>query len=175
MGLLPVESSQCSRPVSLQRQYIIILGLLLFFITVFPVAGSEGRDEIRTQFLVQHMGLQDPVEAGKCTQAEGSGDRSEMGESIKIQQKWGFSLLSFWVLGSCCLLLSASFPFTLILNHRNDELKKCHVIWSTLYCIYRKQIICSLRIVETEYDELIWRKCRLGVTEKLVFYTSVTS
>lgn len=31
---------------------------------------------------VQHTGLQDPVEAGKCTQAEGSGDASEMGEPI---------------------------------------------------------------------------------------------
>lgn len=38
----------------------------MFFITPFPVAGSEGRDEIRTQFIAeQHRGLQDPVEAGK--------------------------------------------------------------------------------------------------------------
>lgn len=94
---------------------------------------------------------------------------------IHQQQKQGLSLLRPSVLGSCCLLLSAYFLFTLILNHWNDELKKCCVIWRTLSCIYRKQIICSLRIVETEYDELIWRKCRLGVTEKLVFYTAVTS
>lgn len=34
---------------------------------------------------VQHTGLQDPVEAGKCTQAEGSGDRAGMGESISTK------------------------------------------------------------------------------------------
>lgn len=78
-----------------------------------------------------------------------------------------------WDSAACCF--QHLFFFTLILNHQNDELKKCHVIWSSLYCIYRKQIICSLRTVETEYDELIRKKCSLGVTEKLVFYTAVTS
>lgn len=51
------------------------------------------------------------------------------------------------------------FYFTFILNHWNDELYKCHVLWSTIYCIYRKHIIYSLRLVEIiESDKLIRKK-----------------
>lgn len=68
------------------------------------------------------------------------------------------------------------FSSYIYLNHWNDELNKRHVLWSTIYCIYTKQIICSLRLVEIiKSDKLIRKKCRMGVTEKLVFYSAVPS
>lgn len=66
------------------------------------------------------QGLQDPVEAGKCTQAGGSGDRSEMGEPINSTNEDSDS--QFWAPAACCfqhLLFSHLFRITEMMNWKN--------------------------------------------------------